>query len=129
MIYLATPYTHPSLYVRTLRYTGVTKAAAFIMNSWEDVFSPITNGHPMQMNGVDKWGMRRWLDYDKQFFDICDKLWVLMLPGWDQSPGVAKEMGWAADSKKLTTVIRPHVVGVPDWVMEGLRKHDGLVEE
>jgi len=129
MIYLASPYTHPSLYVRTLRYTGVTKAAAFIMNSWEDVFSPITNGHPMQINGVDGWDMWRWLNYDHKFYKICDTLAVLMLPGWDQSPGVMEEISWANKDKKLVRFLKPDIVGVPNWVMEGLKRHDGLVEE
>jgi|TARA_Y100000310_G_scaffold132055_1_gene131155 hypothetical protein len=128
VIYLATPYSHPTSYIRTLRYHAVTRAAVYLMKQGYYVFSPITQGHPMQMNGLVEWGYEEWLEYDFEFFNNCSQLNVLMLPGWDQSPGVDMELAWADKRGIGVEMLKPEEVGVDEWIVKGLKEY-GVVEE
>ena len=95
-IYLACPYWHEEERVREWRYDTVTKAAGQLINDETVVFSPITHSHPIvktmphQTQDLDFW-----LDQDRAFLDWMDELWILTMPGWEESKGVDAESEYA----------------------------------
>ena len=95
-IYLAIPYSQmpeKSFYI-------ANKISAIFMEKGFIVFSPISHSHPISME------MKRyqtnyhfWLSQDRVWFEYCEMLVVLMLPGWKESKGVQIEIGWARELK------------------------------
>ena len=111
-IYLSTPYSHEDENVREERYDLVTRAAAHIMvMDGLNVFSPITHSHPLvQVTDLLPDSFEGWAAIDYQFLDWCDEVWVLLLPGWDKSRGVANEIKYAIEKKKPVVYIEPDEV-------------------
>lgn len=99
LVYLATPYSHPDPYIRTLRFHRVSKVAGVLMDRGVVLFSPISHTHPIaEMHQLPKdWNY--WKRYDQIMLKNCSMLVVLMLEGWEASIGVkgeveiAKELG------------------------------------
>jgi hypothetical protein len=90
-IYLACPYSHPDPAVMAERTARATVAAGIIMDCGYIVFSPITHSHPIAetMPHVDNRDHEFWLEQDLSFIsDWSDELWVLTLPGWEESFGI-----------------------------------------
>lgn len=82
--------------MKTRRYKAACKKAAELMDEGYVVFSPIAHSH-----SVEKEGMKEvrtgdfWLDQDLEIVRRCDKVFVYMLPGWDKSRGIAREVACA----------------------------------
>ena len=91
-VYLATPYSHPSRYVRIKRFEAVNKVAADLMNQDFFVFSPISHTHPIAEAGKLPLDWKFWSDYDKSFIEWADEVRVLQLAGWKESKGVISEI-------------------------------------
>lgn len=94
-IYLASPYSHQEREVRFMRYIHACRAAALLMQSGLNVFSPIAHSHavaefmPRELLLDFEFWMEQDLDYIRRW---ADEVWVLMLPGHAESRGVAREM-------------------------------------
>jgi hypothetical protein len=96
--YIACPYSHSDPLVRQMRFTQVSRVAARLMLKGEVVFSPISHSHPIEQYGMDEpQGYDFWMDQDLPILRKCSKLYVMMLPGWSQSKGVAKEIDTAIE--------------------------------
>lgn len=98
MIYLASPYSHPEPEMVQHRFEAITKIAADMTSRGLCVFSPITYGHTLWQFKKDiptDW--RFWIDICFAYLDISQELWVVCLPGWDQSVGVKAEIERATD--------------------------------
>ena len=91
-IYLASPYSHANPDVRETRFELAAKAAAELMRRGNLVFSPIAHSHPLATFGGLRGDWNFWREFDHSFFEWADELWVLELPGWDTSPGIADEL-------------------------------------
>lgn len=95
-IYLAAPYTSHLAAKRKERYRLVSRYAAKLMVKGNLVFSPVTHSHPLaeQFGCVmpdDKW--QPWyLSYLEHW---ANALYVLKLPDWEKSKGVATEIDFA----------------------------------
>jgi hypothetical protein len=101
VIYLAVPYSHRLPQIETLRAEAVTYAAGVLMEEGHTVYSPITSSHKIQTLGLcNSWGYDEWLKHDTKFLDVCDQLYVLMLPGWSESTGVKYEIKYTKDSSR-----------------------------
>jgi hypothetical protein len=92
LTYIAAPYSHEDVAVQESRFQLVTKLAAQLVAEGRMVFSPITHSHPIAQVGnlpgdYDYWG--RW---NKRMLLSCDRLLVLMIPGWHNSKGVLAEI-------------------------------------
>ena len=98
MIYLASPYSHPSPTVRQQRYEQAVEHAVMLVNKRnEAVFSPIAHSHPMALHGLSgAWEM--WAEMDLAVIAICEELVVLQLRGWEHSRGIAAEI---AEARRL----------------------------
>lgn len=90
--YLAAPYSHPSRHVMYQRYTDITKHAAQMMREGFIVFSPITHSHPIAAYGELPRSWEYWQEFDRTILEACQRIRVLMLPGWEQSAGIAGEL-------------------------------------
>ena len=104
-VYLATPYQWRgsnegliSWIVRWWRYRKVTKIAAIWMEKGYNIFSPITHSHPISK--FADLSHAEWLEYDFQWIDACDELWVYCQPGWQTSDGVRQEVQYARNKNK-----------------------------
>lgn len=93
--YIASPYSHPDPEVRLARYWAAVKKAAEMMKAGHRVFSPIAHTHEIGLVLGDAVNHAFWMDQDKAILRHCDKLVVLMLPGWSESKGVAEEVEFA----------------------------------
>ena len=103
MIYLASPYAHVDPAVRQRRFEDACRAAAAILRSGRNVFSPIAHSHCIEVHSEGVGAAFDWLTYDLWFLERCDCLWVLTLDGWEESKGVAQEIKWV---KQLGLAVR-----------------------
>lgn len=93
MIYVASPYSHPSRVIRRWRYTLVCHYMAELLINGYRAFSPIAHSEgvhaacPDLPNNFAFWGP---LDLD--ILRRCDSIHVLKLDGWRQSVGVQAEI-------------------------------------
>lgn len=107
LVYLASPYTHPSEQVRHARFMAVTEQAACGWEQGYGVYSPITLTHEA--------GERFGLPKDWEFWGaLCratlerhHELWVLCLPGWRESVGVQAEIALARELRLPIRYIVP----------------------
>jgi hypothetical protein len=82
--------------MKELRFFQGCTAAASLMQQGYVVFSPIAHSHAVETNGMDKLETGDfWLDQDLVVLSKCDKVIVLMLPGWEYSRGVKREVEFA----------------------------------
>jgi hypothetical protein len=100
MIYLASPYSHPDLYVMQLRYETACKVTAHFMKDGKLIYSPIVHNHVLARQYSMPTGFEYWHRHDLSMLDRCSELYVLMSRGWDISVGVANEVEHAKQSNK-----------------------------
>jgi hypothetical protein len=112
LAYLAQPYWHDSEILRFLRTDYGAMAAAYLMKHDHACFSPIAHSAEVRRYAreMDHAG---WLRYDKVVFDRCDFMLLLPLVGWDESKGVAEEMGWAKSQGKPIFQLLGDLPGIP----------------
>jgi hypothetical protein len=93
LTYLACPYSHPDPEMLNYRFNHVTRAAARLMveNPKLNVFSPITNSHPLHVVGM-RGDWETWKRIDTQYLRLCKAIIVLKLDGWTCSVGVTEEI-------------------------------------
>ena len=102
LIYLACPYSSEEPLVEEGRYHLVTKvAAALIVKTGCEVFSPVTHSHLINKL-VNRYALEEglswvptydfWMRFDYHMLDIADWLYVLTLKGWKESKGVQLEI-------------------------------------
>jgi len=92
--YLACPYTHELSSVRELRYMAVMECYVHLIKTGISIFSPICMTH-----GPHNWANENrvpishstWLATDHPFLIKSSGMFVLQLPGWEESKGVAWE--------------------------------------
>ena len=103
-IYLAGPYSDPNPTIRHKRFEALNAIAANIMEDGHIVFSPISHSHPIAVQcGLPK-GFEFWFEWNKNFIDWCDEVWVADLPGRDESAGLLAEIEYAGSIGKPVEV-------------------------
>lgn len=95
--YLASPY---SAYHRGREeaYYEVCEMAARLMLDGFSIFCPIAHSHSIETTSME--GRQEgdwWLDQDFAVLSKCDGLIVYMMPGWEKSYGVGKEIEFAKE--------------------------------
>lgn len=99
LIYLASPYSHPDPEVEKYRYETVCKVAGELMARGFHVYSPIAHSRAIAIASEFPHDFNFWEATDRDMITRCDSVYVLMLPGWEDSQGVqaeiqiAKELG------------------------------------
>jgi len=94
-IYLASPYSHPDEAVRFKRFIAVAREAGMLMQEGHYVYSPIAHCHPIAVNTDLPLGNHYWKQQNGIMLSFARALWVLTIPGWDISEGIAWELGAA----------------------------------
>lgn len=104
LIYLAGPYSSPNPAVQERRFRQVCDAAAQFMRQGRLIYSPIAHSHSIAAWGLPgAWGY--WAKLGRVMVERCDELWVLRLPGWDKSIGVAEEVKIASEMAMVVRYI------------------------
>ena len=95
MIYLASPYSHPLAQTRQWRFLKAQQFVWVHLQMGRTLISPIVYGHQFaEMYGAE-YAAGAWSVFNFDLFSHCDELWILRLPGWEQSEGIAMEIEWA----------------------------------
>jgi len=104
LIYLASPYTHDCEAVQEGRFRAVVKVAADLMRDKKYIFSPIAHCHPISIYGLPA-GWEFWAEYCRLMVSRCDEVVVLMMPGWEESKGISREVEIATELGKKVTYL------------------------
>lgn len=110
IIYLACPYSHPSMDVRIARFEVSAKAAAHLIHKGKFVYSPITMTHPIDVAMVEEgetMGSDYWCDFDEAFMSVCSEMIILVIPGWEESRGIKREAEFFATAGKPVRYMIP----------------------
>lgn len=110
IVYLACPYSKGTSNARLARYEAVTHVAARLIQQRLVVFSPITMTHPIDLilaGEGDTLGSDYWIAFDVSFMEACSELMVLMMPGWNESSGVRREIAFFTDRGLRVTYLTP----------------------
>lgn len=93
LVYLGTPYS---------KYPGGLEAAfrdaamltAKLLRLGIKVYSPIAHTHPIAVYGnLDPLDHSIWLPFDQAIMDKADAMLVAKMAGWNESKGIAHEIG------------------------------------
>ena len=88
-VYLAGPYSG----MEEKSFRCLTYLAGRLMNAGYVVFSPVTHCHPIAQSVREMPKEHEfWMRQDLPFLAWADELWVLTLPGWEESRGVQQEI-------------------------------------
>lgn len=91
MIYLASPYSHHDPVIIKTRFLLAEQCVVRLLQRGEVVFSPIVHCHEL----VHKYELPKdakfWEAYDHSMLRLASFLYILKIPGWEQSRGVTLE--------------------------------------
>jgi Domain of unknown function (DUF1937). len=104
MIYIACPYTDESSVVQGQRYVESRRAAAKLMAAGIAVYNPLAQTVTAIAAGLDL-THEKYLKLDTEVLSRCSEMIVLLLPGWENSVGVHREMEVAAKLQKRVTLV------------------------
>ena len=91
MIYLASPYTGTEEEMQE-RYEAAVRCCAWLMAQGFNVYSPIVHSHPIAQVMNNQKNGEFWLEKDGPYIEMCERIAVLRLPGWEKSKGIAHEI-------------------------------------
>jgi hypothetical protein len=101
MIFVASPYTDENPEKMELRYHQVRNwTFARIQHHHEILFSPIAYCHRYALMHNMPTDFSYWQNFSNGFLDVALSVYVLMLPGWEDSRGVTSEIAYAKKLKK-----------------------------
>jgi hypothetical protein len=107
LIYLASPYSHPSAAVRSSRHEETLFWANVLMGYGRLIFSPIVYGHPLAENASLSCDFEYWENLDLTILSRCDSLLVLQLDQWEKSKGIERETAKARELGIVVEYMRP----------------------
>ncbi|MGH8627114.1 MAG: DUF1937 family protein [Gammaproteobacteria bacterium] len=115
LIFLASPYRDPSPALRQWRYQAVVEFCAKYLLSdvtRRPLYSPIVHSHPIALvaPGLLERDTAFWMHANGAMLHAATELWVLGLPGWEKSEGIAAERAHAEYLGKPVYVYRPVAV-------------------
>ena len=120
IIYLASPYSDYSAdkeKVMALRFHLTVIAAGEIIAEGYMVYSPIVHNHPIAVNMKMPTGWVFWKNHDVEMLKVSSVMYILQLPGWENSFGIQEEMEIA---KGLGIPIAYKAVS-EEWVQENTK--------
>jgi hypothetical protein len=94
-LYLASPYTHNSRFVRMWRYEAVRDFGAFLASNRFWFFGPIMHSYDMSQNHQLPHNFEFWRDWNHAMIDASQGVIVFQIDGWDTSRGVTDEVEYA----------------------------------
>ena len=107
--YIASPYTHPKPYIRLRRYRAVMRCIHWSLRNLDTIaFSPILYTHELGTRYSLPPDADFWLRFNETVLTRCDEIYVLMIPGWQESRGVQMEIQWATERNRPILGLLPH---------------------
>jgi len=112
IVYLATPYSHPSASAREERFRISCQVAAWAMRQGHTVFCPIAHSHPIAAFLPDELLLDHefWMVQDLPLLRMADEVWVYPNDAADASRGVAREVKEAEKCGIPVRLIHPEEV-------------------
>lgn len=104
--YIGCPYGDPDPNIRKFREQAVTQMVFDLREQGIYAYSPITHNMPVDRLGVFG-DFKSWMEFDHNMLSRCDKLFVLKLPGWQNSKGLAAEIAFAKSQNIPIEEIEP----------------------
>lgn len=95
MIYLASPYSNKDPHIVRDRFLLVEQCTALLIQQGIFVWSPIVHCHEMAAKYKLPTDAAFWKSYNFDFIRRADAVYILRIPGWDESVGVKMEMDLA----------------------------------
>jgi hypothetical protein len=92
MIFISSPFSSPLPAVQQARYERVMEFTSIMLGSGYQVFSPIVYCVPMAQRFNLPGDAAHWAKFNIEFLRQSEAMFLLQLPGWDQSKGVQMEM-------------------------------------
>jgi nucleoside 2-deoxyribosyltransferase len=124
LVYLASPYSRYP-YGLERAFKDAVEATGWLMRTGATVYSPIAHSHYIaKAAGLPADDAKAWEAHNTRFMDKCDTLIVCMLQGWDESKGVAHEIGYYQGRKQRIWYlnVNPYILGYsPEDVRDMLR--------
>mgnify|MGYP001169992247 CR=1 FL=1 len=115
--YLASPYSHDDEEVRIKRYMKVIEVAGSLMKAGEVIFCPIAHSCAIEHHGMA--GQRMdgsfWKNQDVPILRHAEKLYVLMLPGWEVSKGIK----WEIETAEMLNI---PIVYLPNEILREIQE-------
>lgn len=111
MIYLASPHSHPSAFVREKRYLQAMEYTAYLLQQGIFVYSPIVHTHEISKLAQFPADFAFFSAYDFDMLKRCDELRVLMLEDWHFSKGVQAEIRFAQENHIKVTFATERNIG------------------
>ena len=112
LTYLATPYSHPDPAVKHARFVVANKCSAALMRAGHQIYSPISQTHPIALEGGIPGDWHYWEEYDKRIISICQEIMVLTIDGWRESIGVKAEIEFANElGLKVEYICPDRIIG------------------
>jgi nucleoside 2-deoxyribosyltransferase len=115
VIYLATPYSlqikskeiglnrpdysEQDKEIRQKRFEAVNEVAGKLIRAGFAVISPISQSHPIAIQGDFTGTFEEWADMDYNLIGRCDMVFVFCQDGWERSEGTQKEAAFAIANK------------------------------
>lgn len=100
MIYLASAYTNFDRKVMHENYERTVAAVARLLHAGHFIYSPIVHCHPAAIAYALPHEFHFWIDYNHDFIDASEAVWVLCDIDWSNSKGVAEEIAYCDKIKK-----------------------------
>ncbi len=101
--YVASPYGDADAR-RYDRYDAVLRMCGYLISAGVRAYSPIVYTHHIHEAGYTP--PDGWYEYDLGMLGMFDVLLVCMLPGWEESLGVQKEIARAKSLRKPILYVR-----------------------
>ena len=91
-VYIATPYTKYPDGI-TQAFVDACKVTAQFVRRGISAYSPIAHCHPVATHGgINPLDCALWLKFDQAIMDAASELYVIQMPGWDDSAGITHEI-------------------------------------
>jgi hypothetical protein len=94
-----------------MRVKQAGEATLVMLSRGLDVLSPIVHGHFLESVVQKSLPAERWYDLSMSLVMRCSEVWVLTLPGWEESKGirievdVAKKLGKPVIFKSFSDIL------------------------
>lgn len=109
--YLVSPYSYggeSSYEHRLSNYKMACRQAWLLFGMGINIYSPIVHHHNIQaVETMDEMTTADWMQYDLPYLDVAEKIYVLCLEGYEESPGVQAEIAYAKDTGKYIEYLTP----------------------
>lgn len=100
LVYLATPYSKYKLGLEWA-FIDACRLAGRLLQKGLKLYSPIAHTHPIAIYAeIDPLDHKVWLPFDEAIMAKSDCLLVAMMEGWEDSYGIAHEIGVYKASQK-----------------------------